>query len=88
MIDGLRINHFWIGASLVLVTLFLSKSYKALKIILFPIGLGLVADELTFMIFSHRTIDDYWSVRSITGLVIAMILVFIFREKLLNKIYN
>ena len=88
MVDGMRVNHFWIGAILVLVALFLLKNYNALKMIIFPIGLGLAADELTFMIFSHRTINDYWSVYSIAGLVISMIIVFIFREKLLSKIYN
>jgi len=88
IIDGLRINHFWIGVAVALVALFLLKSYKALKMIIFPLGLGLVADELTFMIFSHRTIADYWSVYSIAGVVIIMIVVFIFREKLLSKIYN
>jgi len=88
MIDGLRVNHFWIGAVLVLFSLFLLKNYNALKIIIFPIGLGLVADELTFMIFSHRTSNDYWSVYSIAGLVIIMIMVFVFREKLLSKTYN
>ena len=88
MVEGLRINHFWVGAILVLVALFSLKNYKALKIIFFPIGLGLLADELMFMIFSNRTINDYWSVYSITGLLIIMIIVFIFREKLLSKIYN
>lgn len=88
IVNGLRVNHFWIGSILVLITLLSLKNYKALKMIIFPIGLGLVADELTFMIFSNRTITDYWSVYSIAGLVISMIIVFIFREKLLSKIYN
>ncbi len=88
IINGLKINHFWIGAIFVLVALFSLKNYNALKIILFPVGLGLLADELFFMIFSNRTINDYWSVYSITGLLIIMTIVFIFREKLLSKIYN
>lgn len=88
VIDGIRINHFWIGVILILLVLFLSKNYNVFKMILFPVGLGTVADELFFMIFSNRTISDYWSVYSITGLVISTVIVFIFREKLLSKIYK
>lgn len=88
IIDGIRINHFWVGVILVLIVLFLSKSYNALRMILFPIGLGLVADELVFMIFSNRTINDYWSIYSVSGLVIITIIVFIFRKQLLSEIYK
>lgn len=88
IVYGIRINHFLIGVVLILISLFLSKSFNLSKIILFPIGLGIVADELIFMIFGNRTINDYWSVYSITGLILSMAIIFMFRKKLLSKIDN
>lgn len=86
IVDGIRINHFWIGVIFILIVLFLLKNYNLFKMVLFSIGLGIVADELIFMILGDRTINAYWSVYSITGLIISMVIVFIFREKLLSKI--
>lgn len=86
--DGIRINHFWIGVIFILFVLFLSKNYNIIKTVLFPIGLGIAADELFFMIFSNRTLTDYWSIYSVSGLIITMIIVFILRKKLISKIYK
>ena len=90
IVYGVRINHFWIGIILILLVLSLSKSYNynVLKMVLFSVGLGITTDELFFMIFSNRTINDYWSIYSIAGLIISTVIVFIFREKLLSKIYK
>jgi hypothetical protein len=88
IIDGTRIYHFWIGVILILFVLSLSKSYNMLRTILFPIGLAIVADELIFIIFSNRLISDYWSVYSVSGLVIIMIIIFMYRKKLIDKIYK
>lgn len=88
IIGGLRINHFWIGLAFFLIVGLLAKRYNLLRMILFSIGLGIVSDELFFMIFSNRTIDDYWSIYSVSGLIIIMIIVFISRKKLVDKIYK
>jgi len=56
--------------------------------ILFPVGLGIVADELIFMIIGNRTISDYWSLYSVFGVIMIIAIVFVFREKLLSKINN
>jgi len=50
------------------------------------VGLGLVADELVFMIIGNRTISDYWSLSSVFGAIIIIAVVFIFRDKLLKVI--
>ena len=86
--NGLVVNHFWIGVIFILFVLFLSKSYNKSKLVIFSIGLALVVDELTFIIFSSRTINDYWSVYSILGVIIIMIIIFMYRGKLLDKLYK
>lgn len=85
IVAGIRINHFWIGVILILFVLLLSKRYNGLRIAIFSIGLGLVADELIFMIFGNRTINDYWSIYSISGLIMTMIIVLVSRKKLVRK---
>ncbi|MFA6076460.1 MAG: hypothetical protein WC735_00060 [Candidatus Paceibacterota bacterium] len=88
IVDGIRINHFWIGVILILLVLFLSKNYNIIKMVLLPIGLGIVADELFFMIFSNRTLADYWSIYSIIGVITTTVIIFVIREKLASKIYK
>lgn len=88
IVGGIRINHFWIGVILILLVLFVSKNYSIIKMILFPIGLGIVADELSFMIFSDRTLTDYWSIYSIVGIIATATIIFMLKEKLASKIYK
>lgn len=88
MLGGLRINHFWIGVVLIIIVIILSKRYNVLRAILFPIGLGVVADELAFMILSSRTINDYWSIYSLIGVLIVAVMVFALRQKIVSKIYK
>jgi hypothetical protein len=88
IVDGLRINHFWIGVVLILIVILLSKRYDILRTILFPIGLGIVADELTFMVLGSRTINDYWSIYSLSGVLIFTVIVFVLRKKIVDKIYK
>jgi len=71
---------------LILFIFFISKNYHLLKIVLSSVGLGLVADELVFMIIGNRTISDYWSLSSVFGAIIIIAVVFIFRDKLLKVI--
>lgn len=33
IVDGIRINHFWIGVILILLVLFLSKNYNTIKML-------------------------------------------------------
>ena len=85
-IDGLRVNHFWVGLVLILFILLMSKSYNILRMILFSIGFGIAADELVFILFTQRTLNDYWSIYSLAGVITILVIVFIFRKKLINKI--
>ncbi len=88
IISGIRINHFWVGVILISFLFFISKSYHLLKIVIFSIGLGVITDELVFMIIGNRTINDYWSIYSVFSVIIVMVLVFVFRKRLIKKLYE
>lgn len=86
IIDGTIIHHFWIGIILTLLVLLLPQIYNGLRIIIFSIGLGLVADELIYLLLGGRTVSEYWSIYSVSGAVIMAVIIFLIREKLARKI--
>ena len=51
---------------------------------LYAIGLGLFIDELTYLLIGGKNHKDNYSPTSIIGTVLFVIIVFIFREKLLT----
>jgi hypothetical protein len=79
------IHHFWIGMLLVLLSWLLSPKYTILRAVLFPIGLGLVADELVYILLGGRTVSEYWSNYSVWGAIMMAILIFLIRKKLILK---
>jgi hypothetical protein len=86
IINGMAIHHFWIGAIIILSVLLLLNNYNRLKSILFPIGLGLTADELTFIVLGGGTVRNYWSAYSVFGTLIILIVIFLTRKKIMEKI--
>lgn len=88
IIFGILIHHFWIGIIIILFVLLLPRKYLGLKEILFPIGLGVAVDELIYMILGGGTVKDYWSPYSVSGVIIMMAIIFIFRDSIAKKMYE
>jgi hypothetical protein len=86
IIGGMVIHHFWIGLMLVSLSWLFSPKYTILKAVLFPIGLGLLADELVYIFLGDRTVSDYWSLPSVLGAAAAAVIIFLLRKKISVKI--
>lgn len=88
IINGMIIHHFWTGLLLVLAAILLSKVCTKLCLVIFSIGLGLVADELVYIALGGRTVGEYWAISSVLGAIAAAIAVFLLREKIFQKFDN
>ncbi|TAK95610.1 hypothetical protein EPO05_03785 [Patescibacteria group bacterium] len=86
IIDGVIIHHFWTGLLLVTLALLWLNNYPKLRIALFSIGLGLIADELSYIIFTGKTVAEYWSSSSILGAITTAAIIFLLRKKIVTKI--
>ena len=80
---GTVIHHFWIGVILVVIALLLTSfSYRW---ILLALGLGLVADELVYMLLgAGPVLTKYWSIYSVSGAIVNSAIVFLLRQKIVN----
>lgn len=87
VIDGTLIHHFWIGIVLVLAVILIPKHYPRLAIVLSALGLGLVADELAYIVLGDGAVRQYWSIPSIAGAVIIAALLVVFRKKFIHLFY-
>lgn len=86
IIDGTIIHHFWIGVILVLIFLIIPKIYNSFRMILFSIGLGIITDELIFMILGGGTVQEYWSIYSVSGTIILAAITFVIRKEIVCDI--
>lgn len=64
------------GGVLVAISLVFANS------VLYSIGLGLLVDEATYLLIRGKTHEDNYSVRSLVGTAVLVLLVYIFREEL------
>lgn len=76
-IMGLRVHHYMFGLVLVLI------GYVLANITIYAIGLALFIDEFTYILINGETHKDNYSMISIIGTVIFVILVFLLRGKLI-----
>lgn len=83
---GFRIHHFYIGLLLILIVLLIPKVYNKIKLVLFSIGVGLVADELIFIIFNLWAVTSYWSIYSIIGVIVIEAIIFAERKHIIRRI--
>jgi hypothetical protein len=81
ILDGFVVHHFWTGILLVLICCFISNSF--LKLILYGIGLGLIADESVFIVIGGNT-NLYWTIPSIAGAIFSLAILFLFRKKIVD----
>lgn len=76
-VEGFRVHHYMYGVVLVVIGLLVHS------IVVYAIGFGLFIDELTYLLIGGKTHTDNYSVKSLVGTGICIILVFIFREYLI-----
>ncbi len=82
-IFGMIIHHFWIGVILIMIALlFADFSYKW---ILLALGLGLVADELVYMLLGAGPVINYWNIYSVGGAILSSAIVFILKNRIIGK---
>jgi len=80
MLFGIVIHHFLIGLALALIALLFRKTTPAT--ILFPIGLGLAADQLIFILLGAGKDAQYWSPGSVLGAIILALAIYPLRFRL------
>ena len=79
---GYIIHHFWFGFIFILISLLLSSKYLRMKSILLGVGFGPLIDELVFMIYGGGGYSNYWSLPSVLGMMLCLIVVFVFRRRI------
>ena len=73
-VGGFRIHHYMYGLVAMFVGLLLHTA------IIYAIGLGLFVDELTYLIIGGKTHADNYSIKSIVGTLVFILVVLIFRK--------
>jgi hypothetical protein len=81
VVYGYMIHHFWLGYPFVIAALFIKRDM--LRSILAGIGTGFIADEFVFMMLGGGGYASYWALPSVIGALLCMIIIFIFRQKIL-----
>jgi hypothetical protein len=81
--NGTIIHHFFIGLILILSAVFLTERHAKWRIVPFAVGLGLVADELVYIVLGAGAVSKYyWSIYSVSGAIIMAVIVFLVRKRL------
>jgi len=81
---GIVIHHFWFGILLIGIGLIIPKKKEYIKIFAYAIGVGLIIDELIFMVLGAGTDRQYWALPSMLGMIIILLVIFPIREKIIN----
>ena len=79
------LHHLYYGVLLILIVLLVDRKLHHVLLIPFSIAIGLIADELTFLlplIYSEGK-EAYFSFPSVFGIIILILLIFIFRDQIL-----
>ena len=76
---GLVIHHFWFGAIL-LFCAFLIPENHSFRMLLYGVGSGLFADQLVFMLLGAGNDKQYWSLPSISGVAVFIVVIFFIRK--------
>jgi len=78
-------HHIYYGILLLVIVLIMDKKLHHVLLIPFSISVGLILDELTFilpMIYSHGK-EAYFSFPSVFGIFVLILIIFIFRDQIL-----
>lgn len=76
-IYGQRLHHYMFGLYLLLISIFINNYW------IFSIGLALFVDELAFVLLGGKNHRDNYSMLSIIGTVIFVIIVYVLRKSFL-----
>jgi hypothetical protein len=82
--QGITIHHFWFGFPLIIASLILPKKYLPAKIFTLAIGLGLIIDQLIFILLGAGKDKEYWSIISTVSPIILLIVVYQLKNKLIK----
>jgi len=82
----LVIHHFWFGILLISISIFIQKKYNLKKIYTFAIGLGLVIDELIFILLGAGGDKIYWGLLPLLGTILLVIGIFLIRKKIISTL--
>ena len=75
----LRLHHWMYGLFLVGISFFISNVF------VYAIGLGLVIDELTYIVMDGKTHQDNYSAMSVFGTIALIAVVYIFRQQVFGS---
>lgn len=81
-IKSFRTHHWMFGLAFVILLLCLSNFYTNLY--LFSISTGIFLDEIGFIILRGKTHEDNYSPKSFIILMFFILLLFIFKENIVN----
>ena len=81
-IKNLRTHHWMFGLAFTIILFCISNHYT--NIYLLSISTGIFLDEIGFMIMKGKTHEDNYSPKSFMILMFFIILLFIFRENIVN----
>jgi hypothetical protein len=81
---GIIIHHFYLGLFLILFGLVVPKQKLSFKILIYGIGMGLLFDQLIFIILGAGKDKEYWAPFSLYSTIIFSLILYPFRKKLIN----
>lgn len=81
-IKSFRTHHWMYGLLFTIILFCISKIYT--NIYLLAISMGIFLDEIGFIIINGKTHDDNYSPKSFMILIFFLLLLFIFRENIVN----
>lgn len=80
-------THHWMYGLLFTIILFCISSFYT-NIYLLSISMGIFFDEIGFIIIKGKTHEDNYSPKSFMILILFILLLFIFRENIVNFYFN
>lgn len=82
IIRNFRTHHWMYGLLFIIILFCISNFYT--NIYLFAIGTGIFLDEIGFILIRGKTHEDNYSPKSFMILLFFILLLFIFRENIIN----
>jgi hypothetical protein len=80
-IKGFRIHHWMYGVILIILSFIVSS------IALYAVGLGLFVDEFSYILIGGKTHKDNYSIKSLFGTLLFVILVYIFQTQIRSLLF-
>lgn len=81
-IKNFRTHHWMFGLLFTILLFFISKFYT--NVYLLSISMGVFLDEIGFILIKGKTHEDNYSPKSFMIIMLFILLLFIFRENIIN----